>query len=96
VSDSPAPPVYRNTDTAPLVFFDVVAAFGALAGSIEIELAARILSPVASGNPVEFITTGRLRCSPNAATQLRNAIDESLNILKKPRSEGDIGSTSMN
>ena len=56
--EAPSPPVYLNADAHPFIYFDVVAAYGVLAGSIEIELAARILSPAEAGRPVEFITSG--------------------------------------
>jgi hypothetical protein len=65
-------PPYRNRDDAPFIYFDAVAANGILAGAIEVELCARILTPLADSNDVlaEFISTARLRCSPNAANHL--------------------------
>jgi hypothetical protein len=88
----PSPPVYRNSDVAPFIYFDVVAAYGVLTGSIEIELAARILSPAVAGKPVEFITAGRLRCSPTAAAQLREAVNSSLKMLQLPVDEASAAS----
>lgn len=80
-------PTMRNVDSAPIVFFDGVAAFGVFAGSIEIELFARILNP----NPVtnintELITAGRLRCTALAA-DLQGAlkmIQRSSEAMKRP------------
>ena len=58
---------------APLVYFDIVGAYGTMNGSIEIELATRILVPKPDGSTeVKFISSGRLRCTQNAATNLRN------------------------
>ena len=66
--DEPTMPPFRNTDTAPFIYFDVVAANGIMAGAIQIELCARILTPLARANDViaEFIPTARLGCSPHA------------------------------
>jgi hypothetical protein len=78
--------VYENVDTAPFVYFDLSPTHGIFAGSIQIELAARILNAVPDGSvEIKFITTGRLRCSPTAALNLRNAIDASLKMLEQPQ-----------
>ena len=77
--------VYENVDTAPFVYFDLSPTHGILGSStIQIELAARILNAVPDGTvEIKFITTGRLRCSPTAALNLRNAIDASLKMLEQ-------------
>jgi hypothetical protein len=78
--------VYENVDTAPFVYFDLSPTHGIFSGSIQIELAARILNAVPDGSvEIKFITTGRLRCSPTAALNLRNAIDASLKMLEQPQ-----------
>jgi hypothetical protein len=77
-------PVYENVDTAPFVYFDISPAHGIMGGAIQIELASRILNAVPDGNvEIKFITSGRLRCSPTAALNLRNAIDASLKMLEQ-------------
>jgi hypothetical protein len=85
MSDLPggsAPPPYKNADSAPFVYFDIAPVFGTMAGAIQIELASRILSPTDDRKiATEFVTTGRLRCSPAAARELREAIDKSLELL---------------
>jgi len=54
-------------------------------GSIEVELATRILIPRPDGaTDVKFLASGRLRCTPNAATNLRNALDAALKMLEQP------------
>ena len=84
MTDSPALPKYRNTDSAPIVYFDIVGANGIMNGAIQIELASRVLTPVgATGVEIEFHASGRIRCSPAAATLLRDAIDQSLEMLKQ-------------
>jgi hypothetical protein len=78
--------VYENVDTAPFVYFDISPTHGILGGAIQIELAARILNTVPDGSvDIKFITTGRLRCSPTAALNLRNAIDAVLKMLEQPQ-----------
>ena len=54
-------------------------------GSIEIELATRILIPKTDGSTeVKFISSGRLRCTQNAAVNLRNGLDAALKMLEQP------------
>jgi hypothetical protein len=61
------------------VYFEFAPAFGVFAGAIQIELASRILTPRPGGAvDIEFVTSGRLRCSPAAAAHLRDAINKSL------------------
>lgn len=62
----PAPDlIHEDTGTAaPLVYFDIIGACGAMHGSIEIELATRILVPKTDGSTeMKFLSSGRLRCS---------------------------------
>jgi hypothetical protein len=79
--------VYEDTGAmAPLVYFDIVGAYGTMNGSVEIELATRTLSPKADGSTdVKFLASGRLRCTPTAATNLRNALDAVLKMLEQPQ-----------
>jgi hypothetical protein len=78
--------IYEDTGaSAPLVYFDIVGAYGTMTGSIEAELATRILIPKADGSTdVKFLASGRLRCTPSAATNLRNALDAALKMLEQP------------
>src|ERR1700692_189654 len=78
--------IYENIDTAPFVYFDISPAHGITGGAIQIELASRILNAVSDGSvEIKFITSGRLRCSPAAALNLRNAIDAALKMVEQPR-----------
>ena len=79
--------IYEDTGAAaPLVYFDIVGAYGTMNGSIEIELATRILVPKSDGSTeVKFISSGRLRCTQNAATNLRNGLDAALKMLEQPQ-----------
>ena len=83
----PADLIYEDTGAAaPLVYFDIVGAYGTMNGSVEIELATRILVPKPDGSTeVKFISSGRLRCTQNAATNLRNALDAALKMLEQPQ-----------
>ena len=82
----PADLIYEDTGAAaPLVYFDIVGAYGTMNGSVEIELATRILVPKADGSTeVKFISCGRLRCTQNAAMNLRNGLDAALKMLEQP------------
>lgn len=88
--DNPQQPpvtlVYEDTGAAAsLVYFDIVGAYGIMHGTVEIELATRILIPAPNGlTDVKFLSSGRLRCSPGAATHLRNALDAALKMLEQP------------
>ena len=63
---------------------------------IQIELAARILNAVPDGGvEIKFITTGRLRCSPTAALNLRNAIDAVLKMLEQQQ-QSPVAAAKMN
>ena len=88
--------VYENVDTAPFVYFDISPTHGVLGGAIQIELAARILNAVPDGGvEIKFITTGRLRCSPTAALNLRHAIDAALKMLEQPQ-QSPVAAAKMN
>ena len=96
--ESPKPPpgiIYEDTGAAaPLVYFDIVAAYGTMHGTIEVELATRILVPKPDGGTeVKFLSSGRLRCSPTAATNLRNALDAALKMLEQPQANAVATST---
>jgi len=83
----PADLIYEDTGaSAPLVYFDIVGAYGTMNGSIEVELATRILIPKPDGSTeVRFLSSGRLRCTANAATNLRNGLDAALKMLEQPQ-----------
>jgi hypothetical protein len=73
---------YEDLTTAPFIYFDVVPVHGTMGGCLQIELAARVLTPAPGGEvEVKFLTTGRLRCTKAAATNLRDAIDLGLRML---------------
>ena len=101
--DNPQPPpaglVYEDTGAAaPLVYFDIVGAYGIMHGTVEIELATRILVPAQNGlTDVRFLSTGRLRCSPTAAANLRNALDAALKMLEPTQPQPDpVAASKMN
>jgi hypothetical protein len=80
-TEPPDVPAYENVNTAPYVYFDRVAAHGVMNGSIQMELASRILIALPDGGvEIKFATSGRLRCSPAAAVQLRDAINAVLKM----------------
>jgi hypothetical protein len=86
----PTMTAYKNTETAPIVFFDGPIAWGTYAGVIQIELGARCMSATTDGEhalpaAVEVHVAARLRCSPSAARKLRDAIDKTLTMLDRPQ-----------
>jgi hypothetical protein len=83
----PADLIYEDTGAlAPLVYFDIVGAYGTMNGAVEVELATRILVPRPDGTTeVKFISSGRIRCSQNAAINLRNGLDAALKMLEQPQ-----------
>jgi hypothetical protein len=83
----PADFIYEDTGAAaPLVYFDIVGAYGVMNGAVEIELATRILVPRPDGSTeVKFLSSARLRCSANAAINLRNGLDGALKMLEQPQ-----------
>jgi hypothetical protein len=93
----PAGLIYEDTGgTAPLVYFDIIGAYGTMHGTVEVELATRILVPKPDGSTeVRFLSSGRLRCSPNAATNLRNALDAVLKTLEQPQAN-PVAASKMN
>ena len=90
--------VYEDTGAnAPLVYFDIVGAYGTMNGSIELELATRILVPKPDGTTeVRFLSTGRLRCSPAAAVNLRNGLDAALKMLEQSQQPNPVAVSRMN
>jgi hypothetical protein len=89
--ENPKPPELNYEDTgaaAPLVYFDIVGAYGTMSGAIEVELATRILIPRGDGSTeVKFLSSGRLRCSATAALNLRNSLDAALKMLEQPKAD---------
>ena len=97
--EKPSDLIYEDTGAlAPLVYFDIVGAYGTMNGAVEVELATRILVPKSDGSTeVRFISSGRIRCSANAATNLRNGIDAALKMLEQPQaSAGAIAAGKLN
>ena len=71
------------SETAPFIYFDGAATYGVSFGAIQIELAANVIVPTDDGNVrTDVIVTAHLRCSPNAAIGLREAIDKALELAK--------------
>ena len=79
--------IYEDTGgIAPLVYFDIVGAYGTMHGTIEVELATRILVPKPDGSTeVRFLSSARLRCRPNAASNLRAGLEATLKLLEHPQ-----------
>ena len=89
--------IYEDSGAmAPVVYFDVVGAYGTMHGTIEVELATRILVPKPDGSTeVKFLSSARLRCSSNAAGNLRQALDAVLKMLEQPQAN-PVAASKMN
>jgi hypothetical protein len=71
-----------------MVYYDILSANFTINGTIELELATRILVPKTDGaTEVKFISSGRLRCTANAAANLRNGLDAALKMLEQPEAK---------
>jgi hypothetical protein len=76
-------PMLKNAGAAPLIYFDSIPVFGAFAGHVELELAARMLLPKPDGSVmVDMACTAHLRCSPAAAMQMIEALTKAVDMLK--------------
>jgi hypothetical protein len=94
--ESTAPPPYTNPDSTPFVYFDIVPAHGVMNGAIQLELAARVLTPTQDGEVrVEFFSTGHLRCSPTAAKFLRDTLDNALKMMDQAQ-ESPVAASKLN
>ncbi|RWN60312.1 MAG: hypothetical protein EOR99_32655 [Mesorhizobium sp.] len=95
-TDVPQKPPYRDSDAAPFIYFDVAPTFGTMGGAIQIELAARILTPGDEMVTSTFVATGRLRCSPAAAQNLVQALSKALEMIEQPQGSSGSGSATLN
>jgi hypothetical protein len=89
--------IYEDTgSSAPVVYFDIVGAYGTMHGAVEVELATRILVPKPDGaTEVKFLSSCRLRCSAHAAGNLRNALEAALKMLEQPQPD-PVAASKMN
>lgn len=79
-----AAPMIKNSSAAPVIYFDNVPVMGAFSGNIEVELSVRSLMPKPNGSvTAETICVAHLRCSPQAAVYLHDALGKALAIHAK-------------
>jgi hypothetical protein len=81
---SPKPPAIKiapgSSELAPFIYCDGVATYGVSGGVIQLELATNTVMPEGAGTRTDVLITAHLRCSPNAAVQLRDSITRALEI----------------
>ena len=95
-TETAAPP-FNDNYAAPIVYFDVAAAHGIMNGAIQIEVVSRILVPLeGAGVRLEWMTTGRLRCSPSAAQSLITSLQQSLEMLNAPQQPTAVSTSKLN
>lgn len=77
-SGPPAPgePAVFGSANAPFVYFDGVGALGVWGGSVQIELAATTVIPVAGGTVKENVVTAHLRTTIAGFAALKDAIQK--------------------
>jgi len=73
-----------SSEQAPFIYFDGVVTYGVNNGAIQIELAANTIMPDGPGTKTDVLITAHLRCSPAAASALRDMIDKALAMLQLP------------
>jgi hypothetical protein len=76
-----------SSESAPFIYFDGVPTFGIRNGAIQIELAANTILPDGKGVKIEVVMTAHLRCSPAAASSLRETIDKALALLQQEQQQ---------
>jgi len=79
-------PTALGAEYAPFIYFDGVSAFGVNFGAIQLELAANIVVPDPTGptgTRTDVTMTAHLRCSPNAAADLKLSIEKALEMLAR-------------
>jgi hypothetical protein len=86
------PPLLKNAASAPFVYFDAVPVFGTSLGNIEVEIAARLLMPRADQTiGADMASVAHLRCSPQAALALADALTKAVEMLKQQQaSQGEM------
>jgi hypothetical protein len=72
-----------SSEQAPFIYFDGVSCLGQHSGTIQLELVAHVLRPEGGAVMVELIHTAHIRCSPNAAILLRDALDKAIAMVRK-------------
>ncbi|MBB4142730.1 hypothetical protein [Rhizobium rhizoryzae] len=96
MSDQSSVPPFSRDGGAPFIYFDVVPTNGIFNGAIQIELASRIIIPGDPDPKIEFLINGHLRCSPAAALALRDAINNSLQMLEQASIPQQAASNTLN
>lgn len=80
----PAMPLLKNSPSAPFIYFDSAPVRGSFAGIIEVELSTRALLPKPDGSVLaEAVCVAHLRCSPQSAQGLIEALQQALDFARK-------------
>jgi hypothetical protein len=74
-----------NNAGAAFVYFDHVPVYGIHHGIVQVELVSRTIVPAAQTTTrSELVCSGHLRCGPDAARELINALGKALAALSGP------------
>jgi hypothetical protein len=77
-------PTSLGGEYAPFVYFDGVLTYGVRFGAIQVELGAHLIVPIEGGGTrTDIVMIAHLRCSPHAATDLRDNLTKALEMLAK-------------
>lgn len=74
----PAAPAVYGSDTAPIIYFEGVVAWGNRGGVAQIELGCNHIIPMAAGGEAKIrtVVTAHLRCSAGALEDLMQTIEK--------------------
>ena len=72
-----------SQDTAPFIYFDSAPTYGVIGGVVQVELTANLVHPTpdSQGTLTKVTWAAHLRCSPFAASALRDALNGALDML---------------
>ncbi len=79
-------PTALGAENAPFIYFDGVSTVGVNFGAIQLELAANVVVPDPNGptgTRTDVVMTAHVRCSPNAAAELKQNMAELKQNIEK-------------
>lgn len=93
----PNKPPFRDSGSAPFIYFDGASCHGVLAGAIQVEIVANVLIPMPDGSVrLETVPTAHLRCSPAAAASLRNSLNAVLKMIENLQGGTSVAANKLN
>jgi hypothetical protein len=72
-----------SSELAPFIYCDGIVTYGISNGIVQLELAANSVVPEGTGTRTDVLVLAHLRCSPDVAAGIRDAIDKALALPKQ-------------